>query len=75
MNLGFERQPAGLDEFVIRQQAGFKDDFHRAFLGGFHHVAQLADNVAMIAVLEAANVHDHVDLRGAVRDRQVLRAV
>lgn len=65
MNAGIEGEFAGADFFFVCQQAGFQNRFYGAFLGGFGDVAQFAQDVAVVAVLEAANVDDEIDFLGA----------
>ena len=51
MRPAFDGHPAGADFLFVRQQAGFQNHLHRVFVGGLDHVAQLAENVFVFAVL------------------------
>ena len=59
---------AGANDFVAREQAGFEDDFDDAIFGGFDHVPDFAHDVVVLAILEAPDIHDHVDFGGAEID-------
>ena len=66
----FNHELAGVNFFLPGEQAGFEDDFHRPFVRRLHHVAQLAKNVFVIAVLEPAKVEDDINfLRAIVNGR------
>ena len=64
----FQHQLAGADLFLRREQAGFQDDLHRPFVRGLHHVAQFAQDIFVIAVLEPADVEDDIDFVRAIVD-------
>ena len=51
-----------------REQAGFQDDLHRPFVRGLHHVAQFAQDIFVVAVLEPADVEDDIDFVRAIVD-------
>ena len=68
MRAGLEDDPAGPDFFVVRKEAGFDDDLDRPFGGGLDDIAQFAQNIGVVAILETADIHDHIDLLRVVVD-------
>ena len=67
MRARLDRQLSGQDDFLTREQPGFHDDLHRALIRHLDEVAQLAENISPVAVLEPARVQHHVEfLRAAV---------
>src|SRR6185503_21183112 len=59
------------DFFFAGQQTGFEDYFDRALVRGLDDVPQFAQQIAVVAVLEPADIDDHIDFLGAVVDRHL----
>ena len=63
---GLLGRDAGLDDLRLGQLAGLKDDLHRDRSGGVDDRRDLAAHEQPVAALDVPDVHDHVDLIGAV---------
>ena len=66
MRTAFHHEFAGADFFLLREQAGFEDDFHRPLVRSLHHVAQFAQDIFVVASLEPAEVEDDINLLRAI---------
>ncbi len=70
MRAGLNDKVARPDLFFACEKRGFEDYFDRAFISGFHDIAQLAQNVGVVAVLEAADIYNNIQFLSAVIHRR-----
>ena len=66
LRAGIQRQLAGQDFFLARQQMSFQHGLDRAFVGGFHDVPHFAQDITRVTVLEPAEIDDQINLVRAV---------
>ena len=62
-------QLAGLHLLLIREQAGLDDYLHDRRLRSLYDRADVLLNIKVVALLQGADIDDHIDLGRAVLDR------
>ena len=62
MRTAFHDEFASADFLLICQQAGFQNYLDRPLVGGLDHVAKLAQNIFVLAVLEPADIDYDIGL-------------
>ena len=70
MRPGLDHQLASANLLLISQQACFQNDFHRPLVRRFDDVAQFAQHVLVIPVLDSPNIDHDIDLMRASIDRR-----